>query len=290
MSEVEDFRKSGKISAQIREYAKSICKEGILHRELADKVEAKIRELGGKPAFPMDVSVNSMAAHDCPFPNDDRKIKKSDIVKLDMGVHVNGCVTDTACTIEAGTNNHKKLIEASEKALEEAVKLAKEVGTKLCDIGKAISEIINNHGFTPITNLSGHGVGVYIVHDKPTVPNYNNNDQTKLLDGQRIAIEPFATTGAGKVNDGKPAGIYRLVNAKPVRLMSARKLIEYVAKEYNTLPFAARWLNFPNTIFLLRLLEKEDVLHQYTQLPESSGGIVSQFEHTVEVGYGVLTK
>ena len=290
MSEAEDFRKSGKIAAQIREFAKSICNEGALYREIADKVEAKTKELNGKPAFPMDVSVNSIAAHDCPFPNDDRKIKKGDVVKLDMGVHVNGCVTDTACTVEVGTNNHKKLIEASEKALDEAIKLAKEVGTKLCDIGKVISETIKSYGYTPITNLSGHGVGVYIVHDKPTVPNYNNNDQTKLVEGQKIAIEPFATTGLGKVNDGKLAGIYRLVNAKPVRLMSARKLIEYVAKEYNTLPFASRWLNFPNTAFLLRLLEREDILHQYAQLPESSGGIVSQTEHTVEVGYGVLTK
>lgn len=290
MTETEDFRKSGKIASQAREYAKSIVKEGILFGELADKVEAKIISLGAKPAFPMDVSVNNIAAHDCPFPNDPRTLKKGDVVKLDIGVHVNGCVTDTACTVEIGTNNHKKLIEASEKALEEATRLATETGTILKDVGKVISETIKEYGFTPITNLSGHGVGIYIVHDKPTVPNYDNGDKTKLEEGQKIAIEPFATTGIGLVSDGKLAGIYRLIQKRPVRLDGVRKAIEFIEKEYKTLPFCSRWLKFPSVNLILRILEKEEVINQYTQLPEKSGGIVSQAEHTVEVGYGVLTK
>ncbi len=288
---MEDWKKSGQITAKARDFAKSICKEGVLYLEIARKIEAKIIELGGKPAFPVDVSVNEMAAHDSPFPDDPRVIKKGDVVKVDIGTHVNGCVTDTAVTIEIGANKHASLIKTSEEALEKATKLASEPGTKLCDVGAMIANTITRLGFTPITNLSGHGLGMFIVHDKPTVPNYNNNDQNKLVEGQHIAIEPFATTGIGRVKDGKPAGLFRLARSGPVRVMSARKLLEFIAKEYNTLPFAARWLTkFPNYQFLLRILEKDGIVEQYTQLPEESGGIVSQAEHTVEVGYGVLTK
>ena len=131
-------------------------------------------------------------------------------------------------------------------------------GVKLCQIGAAISEVIRGAGFNPITNLSGHGVGQWIVHDAPSIPNYNNGDQTKLVEGQKIAIEPFATTGEGKVKDGKPSGIYGLVHLKPVRLDSARKMIQFIQKEYQTLPFCLRWVNhLPNAKFILAYLEKE---------------------------------
>ena len=288
---MDDWKKSGQVTAKARDYARSICKENILYIELANKIEAKIIELGARPAFPVDVSANEMAAHDSPFPDDLRVVKKGDVIKLDIGAHVNGCVTDTAVTIEVNTNKCTDLLKASEEALEAATKLAVEAGTRICDIGAAISEKIKKYGFTPISNLSGHGLGQYVVHDKPTIPNYNNNDLNKLVEGQHIAIEPFATTGIDQVKEGKPAGIYHLSRSGPVRMQSARQLVVHIEKEYNTLPFAARWLTkFPNYQFLLRLLEKEGIIEQYTQLPEVSQGIVSQAEHTVEVGYGVLTK
>ena len=288
---MEDWKKSGQITAKARDFARSLCKEGALYLDIAQKVEKKIIELGGKPAFPVDVSVNEIAAHDSPFPGDVRVLKKGDLVKVDIGSHIEGCVTDTAVTVEIGTTSHADLIKASEEALEKAAALAKEAGTRICDIGDVIAETIKKYKFTPISNLSGHGLGIFIVHDKPIIPNFNNNDQNKLVEGQHIAIEPFATTGSGKVKDGKLAGIYHLARSGPVRVMNARKLLDFIAKEYSTLPFAARWwTKFPNYQFLLRILEKDGIIQQYTQLPEESKGLVSQAEHTVEVGYGVLTK
>ena len=291
MSSAEDTRKAGKIAAQIRAYAISLCKDGALARDIADNVEAKTKDLGAGIAFPMDISINSIAAHYCPFSDDPLVIKKGDVVKLDIGAHINGWVADTAFTVEVGTNAYTKLIQSSKEALDAACKLAKEPGVKISDIGQAISDTITTFGYTPIANLSGHGIGQYIVHDTPTIPNFNNGDDTKLVEGQFIAIEPFATTGQGLVGNGKPSGIYRLVQIKPVRMPVARKLILRLEETYNTLPFTARWLkDIPNIHFLLRLLEKENIIDQYTQLPEKSGGMVAQFEHSVEVGYGIITK
>ncbi len=286
---MDNWKKSGEIARKAKEYAITLCQEGTLYREIADQVEAKIRELGGQPAFPMDVSVNSLAAHDCPFIQDPRVLIRGDVVKLDIGVHIEGCVTDNACTVEIGTHQHSSLIKASEDALRVAIDLVKP-GLEIWKIGQAVEDAIKTHGFSPITNLCGHGVELYIIHDKPTIPNYNNGDKTKLMEGQKIAIEPFATTGVGAVKDGKPAGIYRFLQKRPVRLPQARQLLDFIEKTYKTLPFTERWLTqFTNVRFLLSLLERDGSITQYTQLPERSGGVVSQAEKTIEVGYGILT-
>ncbi|MEK6903623.1 MAG: type II methionyl aminopeptidase [Nanoarchaeota archaeon] len=287
---IDVWQKAGNISAQARDYGRELCVIGASALDIVEKVEQKIRQLGGKPSFPVDISLNQMAAHVSPHPHDPLKLQKGDIVKLDLGAHVDGYVTDTEITVEVGSNKNLKLIKAAEDALQAAIDVVKP-GVKLCQIGAAISEVIRGAGFNPITNLSGHGVGQWIVHDAPSIPNYNNGDQTKLVEGQKIAIEPFATTGEGKVKDGKPSGIYGLVHLKPVRLDSARKMIQFIQKEYQTLPFCLRWVNhLPNAKFILAYLEKEGVIHQYPELVERTGGLVSQKEHTLSVGRGVLTK
>jgi len=287
---MDDWKKSGKIAAEAREYAKSICKKGVKYIEISNKIEEFIKKKGGKVAFPVDISVGSVAAHDSPFLGDSRVIEKGDLVKFDIGVHVNGRVADNACTVEVGGTKWKDMIKAAEEAVKAGVEVAVP-GCSVNKIGKVIKETISGYGFVPIVNLSGHGVGVYEIHTSPTIPNHDNGDETKLKEGQHIAIEPFATNGVGYVKEGKGSGIYRLVMKKPVRLAGARKLIEFVEKEYKTLPFAERWLkDFKNVKFLLSLLKREGVFEEYPQLPERSGGMVSQYENTIEVGKGVLTK
>jgi len=288
---MEDFRKSGKIAAEAREYGKKLVKEGVKHLEIAEKIEAKIKELGGECAFPVDVSVNYVAAHDCPILDDDRIIKKGDLVLLDIGVHVNGAVTDTACTVEVGSRKNNKLIEASEEALKEAIKLVKP-GVKIREIGKKIQEVIQRYGFSPIKNLSGHGVGLYEIHTDPTIPNFDNGDENKLEKGMIIAIEPFATTGQGKVTDGKPSGVYSLVFKKNIRDLFTRKILKFIEDNHKTLPFSTRSLVKEFGVrakFALSNLEREGIIKQYNVLPEISKGLVSQAEHTLIVGEEVLT-
>lgn len=286
---MNDWQKAGEIARKAREYAVSITQVGMKHLDVVEKTEQKIRDLGGKPAFPMDLSVNAMAAHVTPKVDDGNVVMKGDLIKLDIGAHVNGCVADTAVTVEVGTTKWKELIKAANDAVKAAIEQAIP-GNQIRNIGKVIEQTIVHAGFKNIKNLSGHGLNEWIVHDAPTIPNYDNGDTTKLLEGQHIAIEPFATPGIGAVGEGKPCGVYMLIALRPVRLQSLRDMVRYIQEEFQTLPFCARWVkHMPNHQFALRQLEKEGVLKQYTDLPEKSGGMVSQAEHTVEVGTGQLT-
>lgn len=277
---MDGLEKAGKIAAEALEYGRKIAKPGVKLIEIADKVEEKIITLGGRPAFPVNLSLNNLAAHYAPFPNDELMLKEEDILKIDLGVHVNGFIGDTALTI----GPDKELIKASEEALKEAIKTIK-AGVKLHEIGKAVQLKIQSFGFSPIRNLSGHMISQYKLHTGITIPNYDNNDNTELKEGDVIAIEPFATNGIGLIKEGKPSGIYRLEKVKPVRSMESRKILKFIEEEYKTLPFALRWVakKFPSSPFLLNLMERDGILYQYNQLPEQGNGLVSQAEHTLVV-------
>ena len=288
---MNDWEKAGKIAAEALELGKKLVKVDVSLLEVAEKIEAKIVELDGKPAFPVNLSINHIAAHYTPFPGDTLRFVQGDLVKIDVGAHVNGAIGDTAATIDLG--NNKELVKASEEALNSAIKIFKP-GTKFREIGRVIQEKIKEHGFVPIVNLSGHGLDLYNLHAGITVPNYDNGDEKVLQEGQILAIEPFATSGEGKIMEGKPSGIYRLDQIRPVRDANARKILKFIAEEYKTLPFAKRWVikKFPTAAFALRILENERILAQYPQLPEKTKALVSQAEHTVKVAEKpvILTK
>src|SRR3972149_9215590 len=210
----EKILKAGKIASQIREEARGFIKKGMLLIEISDKIESRILELGGKPAFPTCLSVDSVAAHATPA-HDDKRIAAG-LLKIDMGVHIDGWIADTAFSIDLeNSEENKKLIEASEKALESAIKTSKN-NIEIRELGRAIQREIESFGFSPITNLSGHGVDRWVLHSRVSIPNFDNKSNVKLEKGT-YAIEPFSTTGNGRVHDGKPSGIYRLVEEKNPR-------------------------------------------------------------------------
>ena len=289
---MDDWEKAGKITSEVLEYGKSLIKTDINVKNIVEKIEEKIFELNGRPAFPVQISINEVAAHFIPL-TDDLRFKKGDLVKLDVGVEVNGKIGDSALSVDLG--NNKDLIKASEKALEEAIKIVK-VNVKINKIGEVIEEVIKNKGFKVIKNLSGHEIKEYEEHSGLTIPNYDNKDETKLKKGQIIAIEPFATTGSGYVEDGKESGIYKMLNIKQVRNEMTRDVLKYIVEEYKTLPFSKNWLlkKFPlfKVNFALRIMEKENILHQYKQLIERSKEKASQAEHTllIDDDIKVLTK
>ncbi|MEM4266919.1 MAG: type II methionyl aminopeptidase [Candidatus Nanoarchaeia archaeon] len=278
-----EWEKAGKIAAEVLEFGKKLIKPDVLLLEVAEKIDEKIISLGGKSAFPVNISINHIAAHYSPYPDDKTSFQQGDVVKLDVGVHIDGAIGDTACTIDLGDN--KDLVEASEKALQEALKMFVP-GTKIGEIGKVVQNVIKEYNFVPIINLTGHQVEKYNLHAGIVIPNYDNGDPRVLKEGQIFAVEPFATNGEGKVIEGKPSSIYKLATIKQVRDQKIRKMIQFIAEEYHELPFAKRWVvkKFPNANFALTLLEKEGILHHYPQLPEKTKGLVSQAEHTVIVG------
>lgn len=289
---IEKHREAGKIAAQAREFGKSLIKVDAKLIDVADKVEEKIMDLGAKPGFPAQISRNEIAAHYCPGPEDEAVFQKGDVVKLDVGTEVDGYVGDTAVTVDLGDN--AKLVQASIDALNNAIKIIKP-GITLGEIGKVISESIEKLGFKPVRNLSGHGVGKYIIHGPPQIPNFDTGDETKLEKGQVVAIEPFATTGAGLIEEKGEATIFQLTGKKGVRGLITRQILKEIEK-YNGLPFTTRWLtkkfSSPKVNFALRELKALEILHEYKPLPDRNKGLVSQAEHTVLVDdeVEVLTK
>lgn len=276
----QDYIKAGEIAAKAREYGAGLIKPGANVVDVADKIEKKIIELGGELAFPAQMSLNDVAAHQMP---EEDVVFKDEVVCLDVGVCVNGYVGDTACTIDLSGKN-SKLVEASRKALDEALKLVKP-GVEIRKIGAKIHEVITSYGFAPINNLSGHGVGQYIIHKKPSIPNYDNGDKTKLVSGQVIAIEPFASAGKGMIYESGGAHIFMLKRKKPVRNRMTRKVLGEIEK-FNGLPFVLRWLkkcSKAEIMFALRELRQLEVLEEFPSLVDKNHGLVSQAEHTVIV-------
>ncbi len=279
--EIEKIKKAGAIASEARAYAKSIIKVEMPLLEIAEKIEAKIEELGGKPAFPVNLSMNDTAAHFTPDYNDETKA--SGLLKVDIGVHVDGFVADTALSIDLTKDNqHAKLIQASEEALASALKIANKDST-LHEIGNAIQSAIEKHKFTPVINLSGHSIEQYNLHSGLTIPNIANSSNVKLGEGL-FAIEPFATAGEGTVYDSRNSGIYRLEQAKNIRDSNARKILNFIIENYNGLPFCSRWIvkKFsPRALISLSLLEQAGILHHFKQLVEKTHKPVSQSEHTI---------
>jgi len=281
--EIENYRKAGKIAKEAVKFAREIIKKDSNLLEIAEKIEKKIEELGGKCAFPVNLSINEIAAHYTPSSNDEKKAEG--LLKIDIGIHIQGYIADTAFSLDLeNLEENKKLIEACELALQEAIKTAKK-DVRISEIGKSIHKKITEAGFSPIRNLSGHQLGNYLIHAGLTIPNYDNNNPVKLEEGA-YAIEPFATTGEGVVRDGAKSGIYRLEERKAIRDNLAREILNFIEKEYKTLPFCERWIvkKFSSRALMsLRLMEQAGIISQYPQLVEKSGKKVSQAEHTILV-------
>lgn len=279
----EAIIKAGQISIEVKKYARSFVKKGTPLLEIAEKIEAKIIELGGKPAFPTNTSINEVAAHYTPAYNDESKAHG--LLKIDLGVQINGWIADTAFSLDLENNEeNKKLIEASKEALENAQKTIK-IGVSTNEIGKVVEETIESKGFLPIRNLSGHEMKQNELHAGLDIPNVNDKKGIILKKGL-YAIEPFATNGGGRVYDGKSSGIYILTNSKNIRSPIAREILEFILDEYYTLPFCSRWLvkKFgAKALFGLRQLEENGNLHHFPQLVEIGKGKVAQTENTVLV-------
>jgi methionyl aminopeptidase len=225
-SDLDNYIKAGKIASEAVKYAKSIVKKDMSLLEIAEKIEDKIKQLGGKPAFPVNLSINEIAAHATPSFNDTDKAHG--LLKVDIGAHIQGCIADTAFSIDLENSaENKKLIESAEKALENAIKEFN-LDSQLGNVGKIIETTIKNSGFQPIINLSGHSIEKNNVHAGLTVPNYDTKQKIPLEKGV-YAIEPFTTNGLGTVRDGKLSGIYHLERPGNVRDQFARE--DYRKKE-----------------------------------------------------------
>lgn len=291
---LEDWKKAGNIAHKALIYGAGLIKVNAKISDVSDAVEKKIQELGGDLAFPINISLNDAAAHETPFAIDDRKFTADNIVKLDVGVHVNGAIGDNAMTIDL-TGKHDKLVRAAQEARDEAIKIVKP-GLKVKEIGKVVEKIITKHGFQPVRNLSGHAIKEFNLHAGITIPNYDDGSNETLKEGMIIAIEPFATDGQGLIHESSNAEIFSLVQKKPVRNMITREALKLLEARKG-LPASTRWLSQKlgalRATMALKEMNQLEMLRLYPPLVEVKKGMVAQSENTVLVtkdGYEVLTK
>lgn len=278
------YRRAGKIASDVRDWSGELIKKDARLLDIADGIEKKIRDLGAEVAFPVNTCLNDVAAHYAPRYNDETVIQENDVVTIDIGVHVDGFIADTAYTVDL-SGDYKEMLRVNEEALEKAISLI-EPGVSVSDMGKAVQETMHKAGFKPIENLTGHEVKQYDLHAGISIPNIGVPYDWRLEEGMVIAIEPFATDGHGRVIESRQAEIFSLKEMKPARLREARILLNEVEKR-KKLPFAERWftkkINPMRLSLVLRNLVAAEILKAHPILHEKEKGIVSQFEHTVIV-------
>ena len=289
MSEVlKTLRRAGAIAREVRELGAKLITPGASLRVVCETVEAEIERRGGKPAFPTQTSINAVAAHDCPTPDDDRTYQAGDLAKLDIGVHIDGWVVDTATTVNVGGTGNGRMVEAARQALAAAIQTCKP-GLPVRDVSAAIERAITSAGFTPLENLCGHGVGQYVVHAPPAITNTVRAAEGRLPLRGVIAIEPFATDGNGRSGPRGTSEVFRLLPAASDRLKDFGVDGEFAQAllSWRGLPIARRYFrSFGNELVAesFRRLEQAKLLHAYPPLVALSGRPVAQAEHSVYLG------
>jgi len=279
-----DLRRAGRIAAAARDAGAARIVPGARLLDVCTFVEAEIRRHGGQLAFPVQSSVNHIAAHYCPGPQDTARYHDGDLAKLDVGVHVNGHVVDTALTVHVGRTSDHVLIEAARAALEAGLAVAG-AGVPVRRVSAAIEAAMHAFGATPMHNLCGHGVGHYDVHCHPPIPNRADDSAHCLPVGAAVAIEPFATDGAGWVSEHGEPQVFRLDPGYACG-PDASPLLEAI-QAFRGLPFARRQLaawpaaEVEETLTWLR---EQGALGGYAPLAENEGRRVAQAEHTIYLG------
>jgi len=211
-AELARMREAGKVAWQALTLLEEAARPGVTLRELDELAESFIRQQGMTPSFKnyappfnprrrypatLCASVNDEVVHGLPT---GRKLLSGDIVGLDLGVCCEGCHADTARTVGVGRVGKKarRLMQVTKECLDAAIAQCR-VGGRLSEVSRAIQETAERNGYSPVRQLTGHGVGRY-VHEAPDVPNYvTGGADLTLTAGMTLAIEPMVNFGGYEV-------------------------------------------------------------------------------------------
>ena len=284
--DLERWRRAAQISAQARELGRKAAVPGARRRDVAEAIEAYIRSQGAQPAFPANLSTNEEAAHFTPPPDDEGTLAPGDVVKVDVGAHLDGAIADTAVTVEVGgTGRQENLLRAAREAVEAAIAEVR-AGVAVDALGRAIERAVHARGLKPIRDLSGHTIQRYLLHAGKSIPNIGGVSVDHLEEGEVVAIEPFVTNGVGSIENGPFGHIVRFRKDPESR----DPLVAGMFERFRTLPFTARWLDLEERSALAKVRR---ILQSYPVFVERGRGLVAQAEHTVLVtpnGAEVLTR
>lgn len=277
------YVQAGEVSSKAREMGISMIAPGVKYLDVAEEVTDYILENADGLAFPVNISVNEIAAHYSPTHDDPLEFRVGDLVKFDVGAQVDGYIGDTAKTVEVGSGNWTSMIEAAEEGLHQALGLMRP-GVNIGRVGEVVQKTIESRGFRPIRNLTGHLLGQYSLHGNQAIPNIRENTEAVIQEDSVFAVEPFSTNGEGLVKDHRRSNIYRFLKTKDMKKAELNEMVE-VLEGTNGLPFSERLLSrvFPEPGRSLKKLVAKGVLHSYPKLREVTGGFVAQAEHTIMI-------
>jgi methionyl aminopeptidase len=276
------LKKAGAIAAQALRIGMDMVAERVKLLDVAEEVESHIRKNGARPAFPCNISLNEVAAHYTPSKNDKTRFDVGDVAKVDVGVHIDGYVGDTAGTVEVGTRSFKTMIEAAVRARDAVMEFISD-GCPVNEVGKVVDMTIRQSGFKPIANLTGHEIKPYNLHSGLAIPNIKDTNTTPVRSGMVLAVEPFATNGQGLVRSGKHGNIYKIAKERAVADQELKNFYDIISKDFATFPFCERWCSHPKAEQLLIKMMRHGLITAYPQLIEAARGCVTQSEHTVYV-------
>jgi len=282
---LEKYQKAGEIHKQAKDFAKPQIKEGKKILDLAESIEKFIKDKGGELAFPVNISINDIAAHFTPDANDETVLKQNDMVKVDIGVHIDGYIADSAFSVAIGEKSNV-LIKAAEDAVSQFIKTIRP-GKTIEEMSGLVEDVVTSHGVSPIRNLAGHSLENFKEHGGISIPNARCSLNQKIEEGTAIGMEVFTTNGEGWVRESSPTSIYMFLRPNPVRLRESRLILQKIVEQYKTLPFAKRWLKDMASPLKLHMALKEmttrGVLHEYPPLREKSNAVIAQAEETIIV-------
>ncbi|KAL2126607.1 hypothetical protein VTI74DRAFT_560 [Chaetomium olivicolor] len=303
---LNDYRHAAEAHRQARQWAQKNIKPGQTLTEIANGIEDSVRALVGHQGleegdaliagmgFPTGLSINHCAAHYTPNAGNKMVLQEDDVMKIDIGVHVNGNIVDSAFTM-AFNPRYDPLLEAVKAATNAGIKEAG-IDARLGEIGGVIQEVMESYevelnGTTfpikSIRNLNGHTILPYNIHGTKSVPIVKSNDQTKMEEGDVFAIETFGSTGSGVVHEEGEVSHYAKRMDAPktdLRLTSAKSLLNVINKNFGTLPFCRRYLDrLGQEKYLLGLnnLVSNGIVESYPPLVDKKGSYTAQYEHTI---------
>lgn len=297
----DNIRKASLAHRLVRQNARKSIKPGMSMTQIAENIEEGARSLvegDGLEAgvgFPTGLSRNHVAAHYTPNAGDTNILQQSDVLKVDIGIHVKGRIVDSAFTM-IWEPTYETLLTAVRAATNTGVREAG-IDARLGEIGAAIQETMESYEVVIgtdtypvrcIENLNGHSINPYQIHGGgKSVPIVASGDQTKMEEGEYFAIETFGSTGRGKVIEAGDCSHYaKIFDAPhvPLRLTTAKSLLKTIDSNFGTLPFCRRYLDrLGESKYLMGLnhLVSQGVVQDYPPLCDIRGSMTAQFEHTV---------
>ncbi|KAL8999551.1 MAG: hypothetical protein Q9169_001640 [Polycauliona sp. 2 TL-2023] len=303
---LSDYRQAAETHRQVRQWAQKTIKPGQTLTEIANGIEDSVRRLVGHDGlsegdaivagmgFPTGLNLDEIAAHYSPNAGCKKVLQQNNVMKVDIGVHVNGRIVDSAFTM-AFDPMYDNLLAAVKDATNTGLREAG-IDVRLGELGGYIQETMESYeceinGTTypikPISNLSGHTILPYSIHGTKSVPSVKTKDATKMEEGDIFAIETFGSTGNGRCQSQGECSHYALNSDAPkvdLRVLSAKSLLRTIKKNFGTIPFCRRYLDrIGQEKYLLGLnnLVSSGIVEDYPPLVDKKGSYTAQFEHTI---------